>query len=152
MSLTCKQPKMYHLRCPAPASFSRCFCFFPPRRQLLAEYQKRGKKFKHQLEFVAADTLTCLFANFAAVWLSCPTVAVKASKRGAARAGGALQVWRNSRRVRPYVGNILGASWFVVTVRNSFSPSGGSYAGVARYLPKYLLIVISEHLCGCSGW
>lgn len=39
-----------------------------------------------------ADVLTCLFANFAAVWLSCPTVVVGASKRGAAKAGGALQV------------------------------------------------------------
>lgn len=60
--------------------------------QCLAEYQKRGSKFMNELDFVLADTLTCLFANFAAVWLSCPTVAVKATKAGAAKAGGALQV------------------------------------------------------------
>lgn len=61
--------------------------------QFLAEYQKRGKKFMEELDFVFADTLTCLFANFAAVWLSCPTVAVKAvCKKEAAKAGGALQV------------------------------------------------------------
>ncbi|CBJ32821.1 conserved unknown protein [Ectocarpus siliculosus] len=60
--------------------------------QFLAEYQKRGKKFMQELDFVAADTLTCLFANFAAVWLSCPTVAVKAvCKKEAAKAGGTLQ-------------------------------------------------------------
>ncbi|CAN0015997.1 unnamed protein product [Pylaiella littoralis] len=60
--------------------------------QFLAEYQKRGKKFMEELDFVFADTLTCLFANFAAVWLSCPTVAVKAvCKKEAAKAGGALQ-------------------------------------------------------------
>lgn len=60
--------------------------------QVLAEYQKRGRRFFKELEFVLADTLTCLFANFAAVWLSCPTVAVKASKKGATKIGGALQV------------------------------------------------------------
>lgn len=61
--------------------------------QILAEYQKRGKKFTEELDFVFADTLTCLFANFAAVWLSCPTVAVKAvCKKEAAKAGGAMQV------------------------------------------------------------
>lgn len=61
--------------------------------QFLAEYQKRGRKFVEELDFVMADTLTCLFANFAAVWLSCPTVAVKAvSRKGAAKAGGAFQV------------------------------------------------------------
>ncbi|CAN0463226.1 unnamed protein product, partial [Hapterophycus canaliculatus] len=60
--------------------------------QVLAEYQKRGKKFTEELDFVFADTLTCLFANFAAVWLSCPTVAVKAvCKKEAAKAGGAVQ-------------------------------------------------------------
>ena len=61
--------------------------------QFIAEYQKRGARFMAELDFVFADTLTCLFANFAAVWLSCPTVAVKAmSKKGAVKAGGVLQV------------------------------------------------------------
>lgn len=60
--------------------------------QVLAEYQKRGKRFYKELEFVLADTLTCLFANFAAVWLSCPTVVVKGSKKGAIKIGGTLQV------------------------------------------------------------
>eukprot|EP00752_Nemacystus_decipiens_P009053 g8083.t1 len=60
--------------------------------QFLAEYQKRGRRFMEELDFVFADTLTCLFANFAAVWLSCPTVTVKAvCKKEAAKAGGALQ-------------------------------------------------------------
>lgn len=66
--------------------------------QFLAEYQKRGKRFMQELDFVAADTLTCLFANFAAVWLSCPTVAVKAvCKKEAAKAGGTLQVNWNEK-------------------------------------------------------
>ena len=66
--------------------------------QFLAEYQKRGKRFMQELDFVAADTLTCLFANFAAVWLSCPTVAVKAvCKKEAAKAGGTLQVNGNQK-------------------------------------------------------
>eukprot|EP00904_Undaria_pinnatifida_P001004 jgi/Undpi1/10904/HiC_scaffold_3.g01430.m1 len=65
--------------------------------QFLAEYQKRGKKFMAELDFVLADTLTCLFANFAAVWLSCPTVAVKSlSKKGAVKAGGVLQQFLTS--------------------------------------------------------
>eukprot|EP00903_Cladosiphon_okamuranus_P015580 g14385.t1 len=60
--------------------------------QFLAEYQKRGRKFMEELDFVFADTLTALFANFAAVWLSCPTVTVKAvCKKEAAKAGGTLQ-------------------------------------------------------------
>lgn len=64
----------------------------PAEPKALAEYQKRGEDFVRELDFVVADILTSLFANFAAVWLSCPTVAASASKRGAAAAGGALQV------------------------------------------------------------
>ncbi|KAG5183582.1 hypothetical protein JKP88DRAFT_316729 [Tribonema minus] len=42
--------------------------------QVLAEYEKRRDKFFKEFDFVLADILTSCFANFAAVWASCPTM------------------------------------------------------------------------------
>ncbi|CAM9951231.1 unnamed protein product [Discosporangium mesarthrocarpum] len=55
--------------------------------KLVAEVQKRGDRFTQELDFVMADVLTCIFANFAAVWTSCPTVAATMAAAGAAGAG-----------------------------------------------------------------
>lgn len=112
--------------------FSRCVA---SPCQILAEYQKRGKKFVHELEFVAADVLTCLFANFAAVWLSCPTVAVKASKRGAAKAGGAVQVRSVAGASKPAGSVMTEPGW------ESFSNSDGSVCAEINLFASVDLVV-----------
>lgn len=50
-----------------------------------AEYAKRGEKFDSQLDFVAANILMALAADFMLVWLPAPTYAVGGSKSLGAR-------------------------------------------------------------------
>mmetsp|Transcript_34905 Transcript_34905/g.44522 ORF Transcript_34905/g.44522 Transcript_34905/m.44522 type:complete len:415 (-) Transcript_34905:304-1548(-) len=42
--------------------------------QLAAEINQRGDKLLSQLDFVIADILTCVIANFVAVWMAAPTI------------------------------------------------------------------------------
>lgn len=42
-----------------------------------AEYTKRGEYFNSQLDFVAANIVMALIADFMLVWLPAPTFAVK---------------------------------------------------------------------------
>ncbi|CAM9248013.1 unnamed protein product [Heterosigma akashiwo] len=52
--------------------------------QLAAEVKERGDKLLQQLDFVVADVLTCVIANFMAVWLAAPTLAALAPPPAAA--------------------------------------------------------------------
>jgi Protein RETICULATA-related len=57
--------------------------------QVAAEYEKRRENFFKEFDFVLADILTSCFANFAAVWSSCPTMTVAgAAADGAVAAAG----------------------------------------------------------------
>lgn len=42
--------------------------------QVLAEFSQRKERLLSELDFVFADVLTCLVANFAAMWLSAPAL------------------------------------------------------------------------------
>lgn len=42
-----------------------------------AEYAKRGEKFNSQLDFVSANVIMALIADFMLVWLPAPTFSVK---------------------------------------------------------------------------
>ena len=53
-----------------------------------AEYTKRGEDFSTQLDFVAANVMMALIADFMLVWLPAPTLSFAAGK--AAAAGGGL--------------------------------------------------------------
>ncbi|CAM9599923.1 unnamed protein product, partial [Chrysoparadoxa australica] len=52
--------------------------------QLAAEYGQRKERFFAEFDFVLADCLTCCFANFAAVWTSCPTLSAGVATAAAA--------------------------------------------------------------------
>jgi Protein RETICULATA-related len=54
--------------------------------QVAAEYEKRRENFFKEFDFVLADILTSCFANFAAVWSSCPTMTIAGAADGAAAA------------------------------------------------------------------
>jgi hypothetical protein len=49
--------------------------------QLIAEIQQRGPNFRAEMDFVVAGLLTCVLANFFAVYLSAPTIIPKAAVR-----------------------------------------------------------------------